>query len=206
MIEYLDLGECKGQTYSIYSDWMLDNLSSSTGIVSALITDNYFMIGHNKKIEDYLKDDVDKSKFTFGSFYEAGGLMWCGNVCLVRVVFLSIEPNKYKEKIFSVIACMAGIFKTFSKEIIELKTNYLYLNGKKIAGFAARRKETRYSVHCCINLKNIPEEIKTLFKNKKFDTVGSLNNIISYSEFMNLFCSKFSKRCKMDVVEIGKPF
>ena len=190
-----NLGEIEGGNTSLTKENVYNNSSGSIiqkntphlDFYTSHITNDYIQTGEYSIEEEF--GDSDLSSYKLEPMYSAGSSIYFKDSIVLNVKSYQIED--VKDIVINNLCYLYGL------EVLDDggAGKYFTKNNKKVGAYVETEKLDEFYV--MFNTKEIPDDVKTLFKKKTFDDTSYLD--ITLSDFSTTITNHFNKNIKIEV-------
>lgn len=184
-----NLGELEGGNTSLSKENVYNNSSGSIiqkntpylDFYTSHITNDYIQTGEYSIEEEF--GDSDLSSYTLESMYSSGSSIYFKDSIVLNVKSYQIED--VKNIVINNLCSLYGL------EVLDDggAGKYFTKNNKKVGAYVETEKSDEFYV--MFNTKEIPDDVKTLFKKKTFNDTSYLD--ITLSDFSTTLTNHFNK-------------
>ncbi len=184
-----NLGEIEGGNTSLSKENVYNNSSGSIiqkntpylDFYTSQITNNYIQTGEYSIEEEF--GDSDLSSYTLEPMYSSGSSIYFKDSIVLNVKSYQIED--VKNIVINNLCSLYGL------EVLDDggAGKYFTKNNKKVGAYVETEKSDEFYV--MFNTKEIPDNVKTLFKKKTFNDTSYLD--ITLSDFSTTLTNHFNK-------------
>lgn len=174
MLRVIDLGRCTARDYFAASDVPALSTDETPILVSGIIAEDSLCLGFNRRWDKTLTDLPDG--FARARFTTEGGIMYCRNVCVMRLWMPEPRADPFDLQSLLTNAAADELEASVDREIsIDYETKYACVSGQKFAGGSHNLINGKSSGLIMINVGPTDfASVRHLFKTKRLLAVRDL--------------------------------